>query len=339
MATLVVNQGSTSRKLSLVERSGEHQTVGSLEDAFDHPDRIDAVVHRVVHGGSRVAPAPIDDALIAELERLAELAPLHQRPAIALIDRCRVVLPGVPQYACFDTSFHATVPAAARTYAIPSRWREQVKAYGFHGISHAWSTRQVARVAPGARRLVVAHLGGGASLCAVHDGQSVLCTMGFTPLDGLVMATRSGSIDPGAVLWLMAHTDEDVSHVLEQESGLLGLCGDAEMPAVLRRANDGDDTALLARDVYLHRLVTAIGACTAALGGLDALVFTGGVGAGSAEIRARTVAALAWLGLGIDEHAPSGTVSEITARGAAVRTFVVDAREDLEMVLQIDALG
>ena len=156
------------------------------------------VLHRVVHGGSRTEPALLDDELVAELHELIDLAPLHQPPALELIDRCRIACPDVPQFACFDTTFHTSVPHAARTYALRHVGAERVMVYGFHGISHAWSARCVEAVAPGVRRLVVAHLGGGASLCAVLDGRSVMTTMGFTPLDGLVMATRSGALDPGS---------------------------------------------------------------------------------------------------------------------------------------------
>jgi acetate kinase len=325
---LAVNAGSTSLKLSIVD-SFHATTYGTLAEAID-AEKVDVVVHRVVHGGTRREPASIDDAVLDELRGLTELAPLHQPPALDLIDQCRAALPDVPQYACFDTSFHTTVPDAARTYALPARWRERVVAYGFHGISHAWSTRQIAHRAPDARRIVVAHLGGGASLCAVRDGRSVMTTMGFTPLDGLVMATRPGAVDPGAVLWMTEHTDEDVAHVLEHESGLLGLCGDADMRVVLRRAGNGDAAAVLAIDVYVHRLVTSIGACAAALGGIDALVFTGGVGEGSPEIRNRTTAQLAWLGV--------STADTAHAAEAPVRTFVIEAREELEMVHEITPL-
>ena len=178
-----------------------------------------------------------------------------------------------------------------------------------------------------------------ASLCAARDGRSVMTTMGFTPLDGLVMATRAGALDPGAVVWLTQHSDDDVLHVLEHESGLLGLCGDADMRAVLRRCDDDEPTALLALEVYLHRLVTTIGACVAGLGGIDALVFTGGVGEGSARIRDLTTARLDWLGVFTGPALPAGSVSEITAAGASVRTFVVAAREDLEMVRRVSVLG
>jgi acetate kinase len=262
---LVVNAGSTSLKLSLTDEAGAARTLTSLDDAASHADEFDCLLHRVVHGGDRTVPARVDDALVAELRSLSELAPLHQPPALDLIEQCRRRFPGRAQYAVFDTSFHTTVPAAANTYALPERWRQRIRAYGFHGISHSWSTRCVGETAPDARRLVIAHLGGGSSLCAVRDGRSVMTTMGFTPLDGLVMATRSGALDPGAVLFLARHANEDALDVLERESGLLGLCGDSDMREVVRRCDAGDEAALLALDVYLHRLVTSIGACVAGL--------------------------------------------------------------------------
>jgi acetate kinase len=336
---LVVNAGSTSLKLSVVGRDDDTTVYDSLDDALAARDAFDVVIHRVVHGGDRREPALVDDDVLSELRGLVELAPLHQPEALELLDRCRARRGDVQQYACFDTSFHTTIPPAARTYALPARWRDRVVAYGFHGISHAWSTRRLAEVAPGARRVVVAHLGGGASLCAVRDGHSVMTTMGFTPLDGLVMATRSGALDPGAVLWMVEHGDDDVAHVLEHESGLLGLCGDGDLRAVLRRCDEGDADALLALNVYVHRLVTSIGACAATLGGIDALVFTGGAGENSAPLREITATRLSWLGVAVDPHAVGDDVTELTAEGADVRTFVVAAREDLEMARQVAAMN
>jgi acetate kinase len=219
--------------------------------------------------------------------------------------------------ACFDTAFHRTIPEAARTYALPARLRRLVQGYGFHGLSHAWAAARATEAAPGARRLLVAHLGGGQSLCGVLDGASVVTTMGFTPLDGLVMATRSGALDPGAVLWLARHTDEDLAEVLERESGLLGLAGTADMAEVLARRAAGDEAATLAVDVWRHRLVTQAGACVAALGGLDVMVFTGGIGEHSAEARALVTERLAWLG---------------------AEVLVVESREDLRMAAEAEAL-
>ena len=274
------------------------RSYGSLAEAV--ADRsawsgVEAVVHRVVHGGHRTEPVVVDDAVRAELAGLTELAPLHQPPSLAGIDTFRELLPSVPHVACFDTSFHTTLPDAARTYALPERLREQVHVYGFHGLSHAWAVGRARELAPDARRVVVAHLGGGGSLCGALDGRSRTTTMGFTPLDGLVMATRSGAVDPGALLWLAAHTDEDLDHVLEKESGLLGLCGDSDMRDVLRRHDRGDASARLAVDVYVERFVRLLAACVAALEGIDVLVFTGGIGEHSAQLRSLVCARLTWL--------------------------------------------
>jgi acetate kinase len=342
--TLTVNAGSTSLKVSVIH-DGRATAFDSLDDALADlaTGRGPAVVaHRVVHGGERSGPVIIDDEVLRELDALSDLAPLHQPPALDAIRRCRVALPDATHVACFDTAFHTTIPDAARTYALPERLRRYVRVYGFHGLSHAWSAGRLQDLAPDARRAVVAHLGGGESLCALLDGRSVMTTMGFTPVDGLVMATRCGSIDPGAVLWLAAHTDEDLGQVFERESGLLGLAGTADLRKVLEHADQGDPDARLALDVYLHRLVTEIGACVAALGGLDALVFTGGIGEHADRVRNMVAEAFAWLGLVIDpgETGP-GTGEgdyEISGDEAAVRTFVIRAREDLRMAAEVAEL-
>jgi acetate kinase len=237
--------------------------------------------------------------------------------------------------ACFDTAFHATLPPAAATYALPEQWRRRwhLRKYGFHGLSHAYASRRARELGAGPR-LVTCHLGAGASLCAVDDGKSVDTTMGFTPLDGLVMATRSGSVDPGLVLWLQEHagmTAAELAGALEHASGLLGIAGTADMRELLART---DADAALALDVYTHRLRTQIGAMAAALGGIDALVFTGGVGERSPEIRARACAKLGYLGVKLDETLNGGTGDRKIGAGA----FVVDAREDLEIARQTRAV-
>ena len=217
----------------------------------------------------------------------------------------------MPAVACFDTTFHATLPPAAATYAVPRGWRDEwgLRRYGFHGLSHAYASRRAAELLDlplGDLRTVVCHLGAGASLCAVQGGRSVDTTMGFTPLDGLVMATRAGSIDPGAVLWLVEHgglSPAEVAHALEHESGLLGLAGSGDMRDVLERAGAGDPEAILARDVYLHHLRAGIAAMAAALGGLDVLVFTGGVGERAPFVRAAAAEGLGFLGVAVEPDA------------------------------------
>ncbi|WP_225924484.1 acetate/propionate family kinase [Pseudonocardia abyssalis] len=298
----------------------------------------DAVGHRVVHGGtSFTVPVRIDAAVRARLAELTDLAPLHQPPALAALDAVTALLPDVPAVACLDTAFHATLPSAAATYPVPREWRERlgVRRYGFHGLSHAYCAGRVAELLGGpVRRIVTCHLGAGASLAAVLDGRSVDTTMGFTPLDGLVMATRSGSVDPGLVLWLCARLPPDeVAAALEYRSGLTALAGSGDLRIVEAAAARGDPDALLALDVHTHHLVAGIAAMAAALGGLDALAFTGGVGEHSAGVRGRAARGLAFLGVDVDgplNRSARGDV-DVSTPNARVRTLVVTAREDLEI--------
>lgn len=348
MRVLVVNAGSSSLKLSLLDGDGDGEeplAAATLQPGDDvaraleeHDLRAaDAVGHRIVHGGARFTEAVrIDDAVEDALRALTDLAPLHQPKSLAALDAVTAALPGVPHVACFDTAFHATLPAAANTYALPAAWRERwdLRRFGFHGLSHAWIARTVR-----APRVVSCHLGAGASLCAIRDGRSVDTTMGFTPLEGLVMATRSGSVDPGLVLWLQQHGGleaDAVAHALEHESGLLGLAGTADLREVLAR-DDAD--AMLALDAYVHRLRAQVAAMAAALGGLDALVFTGGVGEHAPEVRRRAAEGLAFLGVAIDpvKNADAVPDLDISAPGAAVATHVVAAREDREIATQVRA--
>lgn len=351
MRILTVDAGSTSVKVSLIDSApGAPSRPGDTGDAdaphtlaeYDSLDaalaadlRPDAVGHRVVHGGARAGPELVTDPVLAQLRALTDLAPLQQPPALDAMARCRRAFPGAPQVACFDTAFHATLPPAATTYALPARYREKVRVYGFHGLSYAWSARRLAELAPGTRRAVVAHLGGGASLCGMVDGASAITTMGFTPTDGLVMATRSGSVDPGAVTWLAARTGEDVGAALERESGLQGLCGSADMREVLERAGRDDPAAGLALQVYLHRLIEKIGGCVAVIGGLDALVFTGGIGEHDPPLRQHVADRLSWLGVRID---PAADREEITGGGSTVRVFNIHAREDLQIAREVGRL-
>ncbi|HET8528676.1 MAG TPA: acetate kinase [Gaiellaceae bacterium] len=280
MRVLVVNAGSTSLKLHLVE-GGEAREVDELVDA-------DAVGHRIVHGGSFAEAEPLDEAVEREIERLTVLAPLQNRRALEAIARVRERLPFVPQVAVFDTAFHRTLPDAAATYAIPRIWRERygIRRVGFHGISVQWAASQV-RVP----RLVVCHLGGGCSVTAVRDGRSVDTTMGFTPLEGVPMATRSGTVDPGALVFLLRErlvTVEQLEHALEHESGLAGLSAGG--------GGDIREASALAVDVFVHRVAAAVGAMATACGGLDALVFTGGIGEHAHDVRERIVERVRFLG-------------------------------------------
>jgi acetate kinase len=289
---LVVNAGSTSLKLSVVGEDDASQPVESLEAV---PPGVGAVAHRVVHGGERFREAVlIDGDVERQLEALVELAPLHNAPALAALAEARRALPDVPHMAVFDTAFHATIPEEAATYAVPRRWREDwgIRRYGFHGLSVQWAAEQV-RVP----RLVVCHLGGGCSVTAVRDGRSVDTTMGFSPLEGVPMATRSGSIDPEIVLHLLRRGKlelDEIETALERESGLLGISDASARAEELERS--GDPAAQLALAVFCYRVAAAVGAMATALGGLDALAFTGGVGQHSEHVRDEICGRLRFLG-------------------------------------------
>jgi acetate kinase len=355
---LVVNAGSSSVKLRLLgaadELLGERDIEApqarvdeqALSDALAGLDGVEAVGHRVVHGGERFREAVrIDGDVVAALRALVDLAPLHQPKSLDALDAVSRALPEVPAVACFDTAFHATLPPAAATYAVPGQWRERwaVRRYGFHGLSHAYAARRAAAMLDdAAARVVTCHLGAGASLAAVDRGRSVDTTMGFTPLEGLVMATRSGSVDPGLVLWMLEHagvSEREMAWALEHESGLQALAGTPDMREILRRRAAGDDAAGLALDVYQHRLRAEIAAMAAALGGLDVLVFTGGVGERSAPVRAEACDGLAFLGVALDARANAQATgdADVTAAGGAVRVLVIEAREDLEIAGQVRA--
>ena len=354
MQVLVVNAGSSSLKLRLLDARDQvvdSADLAALDSGISDRDltrtlrgwpALDAVGHRIVHGGTRfTGPVVVDRAVENALRELTDLAPLHQPKSLAAFDAVRLLLPDVVAVACFDTAFHASLPAAAATYAVPREWQRRygVRRYGFHGLSHAYCSRRSAAMLgrqPAGLRLVTCHLGAGASLAAVVDGRSVDTTMGFTPLEGLVMATRSGTVDPGLVLWLEQHEDllpGAVADALEHRSGLLALAGTADMREVQARAAAGDAAATLAFDVFIHRLVTGIGAMTAAAGGIDGLAFTGGIGEHSPVVRAAAAGRLGHLGIRIDPGRNDGAQhdADISHPQAAARTLVVTAREDLEI--------
>jgi acetate kinase len=304
----------------------------------------DAVGHRVVHGGSWYSgPVRIDAEVEARIGELRSLAPLHQDRALAGIEAVGAVYPDLPAVACFDTAFHAGLPVSAAAYALPADWVEHhgLRRFGFHGLSHAHVARTVAELTGRPDlRIVSCHLGAGASLAAIRGGRSVDTTMGFTPLDGLVMATRSGSVDPGLLLWLLREGDVstvDLNTGLEHRSGLLGLSGTADMRVLLARDDDRAGTALA---VYVHRLRGAIASMAAAMNGLDALAFTGGVGERAAPVREATAAGLRFLGVGLDETLNAHAVPdiEIGAPASRVRVFVIEAREDVEIARQVQSL-
>lgn len=361
MRVLVVNTGSSSVKLRLLDGTDlagstdlgapsglEPSAVRDAVSALSGGAAADAVGHRVVHGGpSFTAPVVVDEKVRTELGSLVELAPLHLPASLAGLDAVTAALPDVPAVACFDTAFHATMPAEASTYALPAQWRDLgARRYGFHGLSHSYAARRVpellGRPAEGLR-LVNCHLGAGASLCAISSGRSMDTTMGFTPLEGVVMATRSGSVDPGLVLWLQRQhglSADEVSEGLERRSGLLGLTGTADMREVLSRMDGGDEPARLAFSVYTYRVRAAIAAMAAALSGVDAVSFTGGVGEASPAVRAGALAGLDFLGPAVDpgrNEAARGD-ADVSAPGAPGGVAVVTAREDLEIAAQVAAL-
>jgi acetate kinase len=354
----VVNAGSSSLKLRVL--GPDDYLVGSADFAaprgragdveverwLGSAGRIDAIGHRIVHGGARFRSAVrIDSTVVAALSELTDLAPLHQAKSLKALEAIERVMPDVPAVACFDTAFHASLPAAAATYALPRSLnaRLELRRYGFHGLSHAYASRRTAELLGrplDELRIVTCHLGAGASLAAVRGGRSVDTTMGFTPLEGLVMATRSGSVDPGLLLWVLEHEElgpTELADALEHDSGLLGLAGTADMRNVVSRAREDDSDASLALDVYVHRLRAGIAAMSSAMDGLDALVFTGGVGENSPDVRARAAFGLAFLGVKIDpeRNREAKADTEIGAADAGTRTLVVEAREDLEIARQV----
>ncbi len=354
---LVVNAGSSSLKLSLLGPA--NQILDSLNIDPWHGegptaemsafvaglDGVGATGHRVVHGGSRFRDAVlINDDVLAQIDGLTDLAPLHQPRALAGIRATAALLPGVPAVACFDTAFHAGLPETAATYALPADWRGRfgLRRYGFHGLSHSYASRRAAELASlrDGGRVVTCHLGSGASLAAVLAGRSVDTTMGFTPLEGLVMATRSGSVDPGMLVWLLQPgrlSVEELGDGLESLSGLAGLAGGSgDMREVEAGVAAGRADARLAFGVYVHRLRREIAAMAAAMNGLDALVFTGGVGEHAPAVRAACAGGLTFLGVAIDEEknqAARGDAS-ISAPGSPVQTLVITAREDIEIADQ-----
>jgi len=352
---LVVNAGSSSLKLRVLDGDdrvvatrdrpsvGPTQIAAELRSFLESSPEVAAAGHRVVHGGSTFTqPVVLDADVDAALEALADLAPLHNPPGLAAIAALRSLRPDLTQVACFDTSFHATMPAKAATYAVPRAWRENwgIRRYGFHGLSHAWASRRaggLTGIPTQQLRLVTAHIGAGASLAAVANGESVDTTMGFTPMEGLVMATRSGSVDPGLVLWVQRHgglSVDDVEQVLEHGSGLLGLWGEsADLRRVIDAADAGDEDAQVAYDVYVYRIQTGVAAMVVAMGGLDGLVFTGGAGEASPRLRADTCAGLGPFGVTIDDATNRAVEDDgiVSPPGAKPAVIVVRAREDLEI--------
>lgn len=366
----VLNVGSSSVKYKVLDvDTGETFADGVIErigeygsDVPDHATAlerirgklagipIDAVGHRVVHGGTRFVRATIiDDDVEREIDALSDLAPLHNPPALAGIRAARAVAPELPHVAVFDTAFHATISPAARDYAIDAEVaaKTRIRRFGFHGTSHGYVSRVAAevlgRVGDPQLKLVVLHLGNGASATAVLGGRSLDTSMGLTPLEGLVMGTRSGDIDPAIPLFLArehGYTTAQLDELLNRRSGLLGMSGRSDMRELVDAAEAGDERARHALDVYVHRLRRYIGGYAAELGGIDALVFTAGVGENADYIRRRAVAGLEFLGLSIDPELNAVRSREpryISPAGSPAAVLVIPTNEEFEIARETRA--
>ncbi|MGW0537054.1 acetate/propionate family kinase [Streptomyces sp. NPDC003032] len=358
---LVADAGSSSLRLAVFGDDGtvlaEHHSSsapgedvsGSLRKLLDGAPAPVAVGHRIVHSGPDLrSHTLVDDDVHALLRHAADLAPLHVPPALTVLDAARELLPGIPHAACFDTVFHAGLPAAAREYAVPAVWREEygLRRYGFHGLSYAWALERAAELlgrGPERLQVVIAHLGGGCSACAVRDGRSVDTTMGFTPLEGLVMSHRSGSVDPGALTWLQTRhrlSADDIEGALNHESGLLGLSGTSDDTRDLVRGREaGDERAALALDVFTHHCRRGIAAMAASLDRLDALVFTGEIGEDQPEVREEVCARLTALGLAGGLRMPAAGRPDIVSEpGAPIPVIVVPTGEAQQVDRETRAL-
>jgi acetate kinase len=326
----------------------ENAWVGSTA-VFESPGEIAVVGHRIVHGGAELTePIRITAEVKRQIESVAAIAPLHNQAGLQGIELVEKLIPGVPQIAVFDTGFHRTLAPNAYIYPGPYSWYEQgIRRFGFHGINHQYCAERAAHMLNrdrGTLKIITCHLGNGCSLCAIEGGQSVDTTMGFTPLEGLMMGTRAGSVDPGILVHLWATGDDarssktqagDVSskldNILNHQSGLLGISGvSSDMRYVLQAMKDGNERAKLAFEIFVHRLQSGIGAMAASLGGLDALVFTAGIGENSPEVRAAACGKLGFVAVQIDAERNSSTKpdAEISAPGSRVHVLVIRAQED-----------
>ncbi|MDB5312708.1 MAG: acetate kinase [Gemmataceae bacterium] len=362
MRVLVVNAGSTNVKLSVLDGEAEsfaitveHESpAAAVADGLDQVRAkgllpVDGVGHRVVHGGAVFTEGVrVTDEVLAKLTELNDLAPLHNPPALQALAEARRQLPDVPHVAAFDTAFHSSMTELADTYAVPWKWTKEwgIRKFGFHGLSHEYCSRRAAemlgRAGDKGLRVVVAHLGGGCSLGAVKGGLSVDTTMGFTPMDGLMMATRCGAVDPGIMLYVMRHrglTVDDVERVLDKESGLLGVSGvSADIREVRKAATGGNARAATALKLFSYRIQLGIGAMTAALGGIDALVFAAGIGEHDAAERGEVCAGLGFLGMVIDPKLNNACRpdADISAPGALCRVLVIHTREDVTIAREVE---
>lgn len=343
MNVLSLNPGSSSLKVGLFGETPLYRealpadAIGAAIQKAQEQGRIDAVACRVVHGGGRFTEATlVGEGVLKAIEELAPLAPLHNAADLKTIRAVQKALPNIPVYAVFDTAFHRTIPPVASTYALPHKLAERhgLRRYGFHGISYA----HAAETLKGVPRLVVCHLGNGASVCAIRDGKSVDTSMGMTPLEGLAMGTRSGDLDPGLVLHLLGHlgmSAEEVDDLLNHQSGLLGLSG---LSADVRELSASTDKrARLALDVFAYRVAKYVGAFAAVLGGLDGLAFTGGIGEHSPEVRAKVCERLAFLNVHLEEKMGADGFRTVHAEGS-IPVWIVPADEELQMAREVKVL-
>jgi acetate kinase len=338
-ARIEIADGSGNRLAAHALAGNDHNAaIAAIHDWFASTlggeAAFSGIGHRVVHGGAEFsAPVVIDASVIAALEALVPLAPLHQPHHIAAIRAVAAAAPRTPQIACFDTAFHHTQPAVARDFALPRALTAKgIRRYGFHGISYAYIVSVMATIAPECAhgKVVVAHLGNGASLCAIEDGRSVATTMGFTPVDGLVMGTRTGLLDPGVIPYLQRHEGmslDAVEGLIWEQSGLLGISGiSSDMRTLLASERAEAKEAI---DLFVYRIGRELGSMVAALGGLDALVFTGGIGEHAAEIRARVCRAARWLGIVLDETANKRGGPRLSPAAPGPSAWVIPTDENL----------
>ena len=352
MNILVLNNGSSSIKCSLYDfphpepiwekkiewKNIQKESAARLEKELHSllsGKQIDCIGHRIVHGGNQYKESVvIDQTVIKEIRSLGDLAPLHNFADVVGIEVLEKLFPKVPQIAVFDTAFHHTLPQSASIYPGPYEWVQKgIHRFGFHGISFQYCTKAATEMVGGEiEKMVICHLGSGASLCAVKKGESIDTTMGFTPLEGLMMDTRSGTLDPGILLYLLrTKTAKELEQELYEQSGLLGLSGiSSDMRDILQKASEGNERAQLALNIYLHRLVSSIGSMIASLGGLNVLVFTAGIGENASLIRKKTCEQLAFLGIKLDE--PNRTGDRILSSPTSqVKVLLIHTQEAFEI--------
>jgi acetate kinase len=372
---LVLNAGSSSHKLSLYDiRSNsptealwqgkidwdkeekkhvEEQVFGLLQTLWQGkqkviagPHEIEKIGHRIVHGGAAFqAPIRINALVKEEIRKLIPLAPLHNPANLEGVEIMEKLFPSIPQIAVFDTAFHRLMPEETKTYAIPYFYRKEgVERYGFHGISHHYCAERAQFLFPSCSKIICCHLGNGASLCAILNGKSIDTTMGFTPLEGLMMGTRCGSIDPGLILYLCREKKlsvEELDHTLNFESGLKGISGRSDMRELLAGIQTGDKQARLAFDMYVYRIKSYIGALAAHLEGVDSLIFTGGIGENAPDVRAAVCRGLQFLGIDLDLHKNRNCRpdQDIAADASKVRLLVIHTREEWKIAVECWKLG